>query len=217
MKTKYVGPFASRMRNGLLAVAGLTMVGAVASLGSGGEGHSVGDNPATGNDPLILKAIDMEARLAALAEREELRAYFGAPPVIPHEIDQLDSEADCMTCHAEPENPQLPHARLASCTQCHVIQENDLFIETDGAGNSFSGLEEPVGGSRAWQGAPPTIPHSTLMRDRCLSCHGPDDHEGLRSSHPERLSCRQCHASSAMLNQHLASEAAAMAVLAGNS
>ncbi len=153
-----------------------------------------------------LSVVDPQERLAALATRAETRAYFGAPPVIPHEIDQFDSKATCLTCHGvgpdgDDANPKTPHRDLASCTQCHVLAELDLFIELDAAGNSFHGLPEPNGGGRAWLGAPPTIPHSTLMRDQCLSCHGPSGLVGIRSSHPERLSCRQCHAPSAKLNQ----------------
>ena len=204
MKTESVRPIVGRSCIVLLAMAGLTLVGCVARLGTDREGQFAAGNAVTAADPRLSQAIDLPARLAALEERVEFRAYFGAPPVIPHEIEQLDSEADCMTCHADEVgqgNPQVPHARLVSCTQCHVLQENELFVEIDGAGNSFSGLQEPAGGSRAWPGAPPMIPHSTLMRNRCLSCHGLEDHVGLRSSHPERLSCRQCHAPSAKLNQ----------------
>ncbi len=162
--------------------------------------------------PVLSSAVDPQERLAALAKRAELRAYFGAPPVIPHEIDQFDSEAECLACHglgpdSDDANPKRPHRDLASCTQCHVIAELDLFIELEGAGNGFEGLPEPTGGSRAWVGAPPTIPHSTLMRDHCLSCHGPSGLVAIRSSHPQRLNCQQCHAPSAKLNQRQASDA----------
>lgn len=161
--------------------------------------------------PALSSAVDPQEKLAALAKRAETRAYFGAPPVIPHEIDQFDSKAECQTCHglgpdSDEANPKRPHRDLASCTQCHVIGELDLFIELDGAGNAFIGLPEPTGGSRAWVGAPPTIPHSTLMRDQCLSCHGPSGLVAIRSSHPQRLNCQQCHAPSAKLNQRHVSD-----------
>jgi nitrate reductase (cytochrome), electron transfer subunit len=55
---------------------------------------------------------------------------------------------------------------------------------------------------RAFDGAPPTIPHSTLMRTDCLSCHGPQGLYGLRTPHPERQSCLQCHAPGAHLDQY---------------
>jgi cytochrome c-type protein NapB len=59
--------------------------------------------------------------------------------------------------------------------------------------NAFAGTKGPEKGLRAWPGAPPTIPHPTNMRGECLSCHGPDGKVGMRSSHPWRVSCRQCH------------------------
>ena len=157
-------------------------------------------------DAVTLTAVDMQQRASAIEERAQLRAYFGAPPVIPHEIAQFESAADCLNCHGnQPEtdegNPGVPHAHLASCTQCHVIQEAELFSELDTAGNEFRGLAEPTSGRRAWAGAPPTIPHATLMRSACLTCHGPAGHRGIRTSHPERLSCQQCHAPSAGWNQ----------------
>lgn len=189
----------AKPRYALAAAAfGLAVVGGLAA-------PKVGPSPSS--------AVDAREKLSALAERAQLRAYFGAPPVVPHEIDQLDSEAECLNCHggeagSDDENPKLPHTPLASCTQCHVVQELDLFLELDVAANEFSGLEEPTGGQRAWTGAPPTIPHSTLMRNRCLSCHGPTARAGIRSSHPERLSCQQCHTPSAKLNQHLVGDAA---------
>jgi cytochrome c-type protein NapB len=166
------------------------------------SGRSGGDRPPR-------SAIDPQAKIAVLAERAELRAYFGAPPVIPHDIGQFDSAANCLGCHGpesgdgDDANPKIPHVQLSSCTQCHVVQEIDLFVEEDIAANEFRGLAEAARGHRAWPGAPPTIPHSTLMRSRCLSCHGPTRPAGIRSSHPQRLSCRQCHAPSAMLNQRL--------------
>jgi cytochrome c-type protein NapB len=70
------------------------------------------------------------------------------------------------------------------------------------AGNSFVGLNPPLKGTRAWPLAPPTIPHSTLMRSDCLSCHGPQGLYGLRTPHPERQSCVQCHVPGAELDQH---------------
>ncbi len=54
---------------------------------------------------------------------------------------------------------------------------------------------------RAFDGAPPVIPHAvrSLQRQECLSCHGEGlrvHEEGLAPStpHPERILCRQCHA-----------------------
>ncbi|MEE9295188.1 MAG: nitrate reductase cytochrome c-type subunit [Phycisphaerae bacterium] len=193
-----------------MVVLSLALVGCFAGRASGQR-----EQPATdyqgGDQAEKMTAIADESRdkLAALAERAKLRAYFGAPPVIPHEIDQFESAADCLACHGHEPTPsdetvpKIPHAYLASCTQCHVEQEVDLFVELELAGSGFRGLPEPTGGHRAWPGAPPTIPHSTLMRNDCLSCHGTLGRVGIRSSHPERRSCQQCHAPTAQLNQCL--------------
>jgi cytochrome c-type protein NapB len=74
-----------------------------------------------------------------------------------------------------------------------------VFVTT---GESFVRSEyEPLEqdlrrGGRATLGAPPTIPHRTLMRENCVACHdGPGAREEIRTSHPERLRCRQCHVS----------------------
>lgn len=143
---------------------------------------------------------------AALRARDRNRAFNGAPPTIPHPIDQRSDRA-CVACHsagaktASLRIPRMSHRFLANCTQCHV--ENNprhmtaaLFRE-----NSFAGLPAPTAGSRAFPGAPPVIPHSTWMRNDCMSCHGPTGLYGLRTTHPWRQNCQQCHAPSAKLNQ----------------
>ena len=65
------------------------------------------------------------------------------------------------------------------------------------AANAFQGLASPTHGERAWDIAPPQIPHQGVMRERCMSCHGPNGRDALQSSHPERQSCTQCHAAAA--------------------
>ncbi len=58
-------------------------------------------------------------------ERRLLRAYEGAPPVIPHGIAP-DSVNDCLACHEKGAKilgkiaPPMRHPRRESCTQCHV-------------------------------------------------------------------------------------------------
>ena len=42
--------------------------------------------------------------------------------------------------------------------------------------------------------APPVMPHSAFMRENCLACHsGPAAREEIRTPHPERPRCGQCH------------------------
>lgn len=145
---------------------------------------------------------DPAARAASLRRRAERRAYDGAPPVIPHPVDPT-SVAACLACHehglrlgdlvASP----MPHAAYASCTQCHAPAAPSALSAAAGpplTWNAFEGLPAPDGGERAWTGAPPVIPHATWMRDDCMSCHGPNGAAGLRTTHPWRQSCTQCHA-----------------------
>ncbi len=163
-----------------------------------------------GNDPSAWMGQDPQAKLASLAQRAERRAFNGAPPIIPHSIDQL-SVSNCLACHdqglriAENVAHMPPHRAFTNCTQCHVEQSEGSPLSP----NSFQGLPAPQAGQRAWMGAPPTIPHSLAMRSNCLSCHGRTGPPGMRTSHPERTSCLQCHAPSAHLNQAPTAEASA--------
>ena len=134
--------------------------------------------------------------------RAERRAYDGAPPTIPHGAFGMRCEA----CHNAagqsvagvgfaPASPHVDTERAggtARCRQCHVFATtDDVFVVT-----RFEGLEQDqtLSGGRATPGAPPTIPHRVLMRENCVACHdGPGAREEIRTSHPERWRCQQCH------------------------
>lgn len=135
------------------------------------------------------------------AVRAERRLYDGAPPIIPHE----NFGVACSTCHdpgglAVPDlgfAPASPHdntpeaGAMKRCRQCHVFVTTDrLFVAS-----SFEGYRQDLGpGGRLYPGAPPTIPHRVFMRENCAACHaGPGAREAIRTSHPERTRCRQCH------------------------
>jgi len=149
-----------------------------------------------------------EQRAQAVASRKTHRAYDGAPPTIPHEIDQREVPG-CLACHGEGMKlgnrvaPKISHEPYQSCAQCHVVGDSPrpLTRYKDLPGNGFVGLASTGNGARAWPGAPPTLPHPTLMRTDCASCHGPKGLPGLRTSHPDRQNCQQCHGSSALLDQ----------------
>lgn len=166
-----------------------------------------------GIDPSATIEVDPEAKQATLARRRERRAYMGAPPVVPHPLEQR-SAASCLACHGRPlvidgrNVPQISHPEYTNCTQCHVearATEHLAVRSHDDASpfvaSSFRGLAEPTAGSRAYPGAPPVIPHTTRMRSDCLACHGPQGWEGLESTHPWRTNCLQCHGVSAELDQ----------------
>lgn len=152
-------------------------------------------------------------RAQAILERSARRAFDGAPPVVPHPIAQ-DSAASCLACHGpglvikDKVASKMSHPPYASCTQCHVpAGGTELPVQTVAlreplAGNEFVSIAPPQRGSRAWPQAPPTVPHRTHMREDCMSCHGPQGLFGLRTPHPDRQSCLQCHVPNAELDQH---------------
>lgn len=157
-------------------------------------------------DLFASKKVDEAEKTTSLADRETRRAFNGAPPTVPHPTDQLSSTA-CMACHGEGllskslRAGKMPHPYYFSCTQCHVEQHADFALATATYENSFEGVKAPTSGSRAYQGAPPVIPHTTWMRSDCLSCHGRTAAPGMESTHPWRNNCLQCHGESSLLNQ----------------
>ncbi len=148
-----------------------------------------------------------KARLQTLVERATNRAYDGAPPVMAHSRSFVKTKS-CLDCHADGFRlgkrfgPALSHPHLVQCVQCHVESRN-LDVPPSGppVPNFFEGTTAPFGVVRPWTGAPPVIPHTTLMRTDCLSCHGPNGYAGLRTDHAGRTNCVQCHAVAATLDQ----------------
>ncbi len=134
----------------------------------------------------------------ALSFRASRRAFDGAPPTIPHDIDQKHS-GSCLACHEKGIRlegkiaPVMSHTVLNNCTQCHVTSTAKLNSASSTGINSFIGLESPRRGARVWKKAPPTIPHQMAMRSDCSSCHGLNGLSGIRTTHPERQNCVQCH------------------------
>ncbi len=154
-----------------------------------------------GSDRRVAVPDDSGRMKTPASARADRRAYDGAPPVIPHP----PFGASCVSCHTTGGievpgvgfAPPSPHentdgmSAISRCTQCHV------FRETDGefAASSFSGLKQDLRrGRRLNDLAPPVIPHQTFMRENCLACHsGPAAREEIRTPHPERTRCTQCH------------------------
>lgn len=156
-------------------------------------------------DPVIRTE---EMKLAALVDRSRVRAYDSAPPVIPHGITQ-SSAVSCLACHGQGIivgdriATKVSHPHYTNCTQCHVEGERTQtpWATTILAENDFQGIGRAGPGTRAWPGAPPTIPHTTWMRQDCTSCHGLIARPGIRTTHPWLTNCTQCHAPSAQLDQ----------------
>lgn len=145
----------------------------------------------------------------AIERRKSLRAYDGAPPVIPHAIDTLKASA-CTSCHGEDTNlviggkrpAEMSHPWITNCTSCHVPADGLRQVTAPAEarlviGNSFLGKTSAGHGPRAYGTAPPTMPHAVWMRQNCMACHGPGREQAIRTSHPERQNCLQCHAPNA--------------------
>lgn len=146
-------------------------------------------------------AEELQGYKSAASVRAERRAYDGAPPVIGHE----DFGMECVACHDDTGvaiedvglAPAMPHDKTPNmsgesrCRQCHVFRmTEELFVAS-----SFSGLPQNLRhGGRLHPEAPPTIPHRLFMRENCVACHdGAAAREEVRTTHPERTRCRQCH------------------------
>lgn len=129
------------------------------------------------------------------------RAFHGAPPSIPHPIDEKQNvgENSCLKCHEnggyvekfKAYTPVTPHPELVSCKQCHVAQQNQTLFKA----GDYAKMNAPkVGNNNALLTSPPVIPHQTQLRENCLACHaGPSAPKEIRVLHPERTNCRQCH------------------------
>jgi nitrate reductase cytochrome c-type subunit len=181
----------ARLRQASLGFAALLLA---ASAGCSGE------EPQGGGDTVDVPGRTGAVKTAA-SGRAERRAYDGAPPVIPHgEMGVACTQCHNRTGQAVPDlgfAPPSPHGveaelgGLARCRQCHVPAETDsLFVDND-----FVGFAQDLrAGTRATQTAPPVMPHPKQMRENCLACHsGPAAREEIRTSHPERERCDQCH------------------------
>ena len=142
-----------------------------------------------------------EKHQRSLVTYYENRAYYGAPPTIPHEVkdERNMGGKSCLKCHQNggfvsnynAYAPVTPHPEMINCRQCHVPEKTKSLFK----GTHFSKVNAPIAGTNnALDGSPPVIPHQIQMRENCLSCHaGPGAPKEVRVSHPERINCRQCH------------------------
>ena len=158
-----------------------------------------------------------------LATYRALRAYPGAPPRVPHGLTAAEFRtAACRTCHERggysqrfsAYAPVTPHPELTECLQCHTtdaavtgmalpaMNPDALCRQCHGAvvtARTESALDWqsarwPAAGVPAADGTPPPIPHTLELRGNCIACHaGPGAVRELRTAHPERGNCRQCH------------------------
>ncbi|HET9465735.1 MAG TPA: hypothetical protein VFO71_09410 [Gemmatimonadales bacterium] len=113
--------------------------------------------------------------------------------------------------------PVTPHPELRVCLQCHVGDDkvtgisrpssdpNSRCPQCHGLGGPPRALPDttldwrttgwPQPGRRTPDRSPPWIPHDLRLRGNCLPCHaGPAAVAEIRTAHPQRADCRQCHA-----------------------
>ncbi len=166
---------------------------------------------------------ERDAHPRTLRTYRSLREYPGAPPRIPHGLTAEEFRTGaCNTCHErggfsprfDAYVPITPHPEMVACLQCHVGDDQVAGVQLPGrnssvrcrqchAPNAARTRELGPGWRPAdWIGlsariadrAPPPIPHDLYGRSNCLACHaGPSAVAEIRTSHPERASCRQCH------------------------
>lgn len=181
-----------------LALA-LVFLAQLALAGGAPHGASSAKSEPAGPDP----------RTSPVEERSVRRAFYTAPPVIPHDVVRYERDMGaCLRCHLKETrlgprtSMKTPHPELSNCMQCHMAASTPLAVlfpkyaskTLPPVKNHFKGLVEPREGSQAHDVAPPTIPHRTFMRENCVACHNPKaPNEDLRMDHPERSSCLQCH------------------------
>jgi len=160
--------------------------------------ESASHHPGTAHRSFTVSDSD-ESETRNLERYYQRRAYAGAPPVIPHPVapDETFSQS-CNACHERggfveeysAYTPLTPHPHFENCTQCHVVdQDMENFVATE-----WKSVPPPLLDRAALPGGPPPIPHTMWLRDDCLSCHaGPAAPLAIRTRHPERINCIQCH------------------------
>ncbi len=148
-------------------------------------------------------------RKSPASVRASLRAYDGAPPVIPHNpFGVARTSCHNATGIEVPEvgfAPPSPHelttgmSTMSRCQQCHIFATTTEVF----AANDFVGLRQDLRrGSRLYPHAPPVVPHAVFMRENCAACHtGPAAREEIRCTHSERVRCQQCHVPIVAMNE----------------
>lgn len=149
----------------------------------------------------VNNIIDKEASKKNPAKYFSNRAYQGAPPTVPHEVEGTNiGGKDCLKCHEtggyvdkfKANAPIVPHPYFDNCVQCHVpVNTKGTFKDSDW--ETVRNINFKRNSNQALLTSPPVIPHSVTKNDDCLSCHSGSGIKKIRVTHPERTNCRQCH------------------------
>lgn len=140
----------------------------------------------------------------------------------PLTADEFRTDA-CKTCHERggfslrfsAYVPLTPHPERGICLQCHVGVDSVIGAPAPDPNpnarcpqcHGLSGGPPRADARVTWPTTvwlqlprltpdrdPPPIPHDLQFRENCLTCHaGPAAVAEIRTTHPERANCRQCH------------------------
>lgn len=142
-------------------------------------------------------ALEKNSILKLRQQRAENRAYEGAPPQIPHAVEDQTPES-CLACHESgmvDENnksaPVSPHpVTQKNCLQCHVPRLSDKKFKE----SQFKGLRIEGRLAKANPLGPPHIPHRIQDRENCQACHLSETApKAIVPRHGNRSNCLQCH------------------------
>ncbi len=147
----------------------------------------------------MTAGVPVGANTRTLKKYYSRRAYSGAPPRIPHAIREVSGKMEnCLSCHKsggyvpsyKAYAPVTPHPQYTNCVQCHVPTKTKTRFKA----SLWVSAKPPGLGRSALPGGPPPVPHSLQYRSNCAACHsGPGAVREIRTPHPQRVNCLQCH------------------------
>jgi nitrate reductase (cytochrome), electron transfer subunit len=119
------------------------------------------------------------------------RRFAAYVPLTPH-----PDSGPCLQCHVGTDElmavPLVSHDPNQRCHQCHGAggrPHGEVETSIDWRTTAWPQLAPRTPGR-----TPPPIPHDLTSRGNCLACHaGPAAAAEIRTTHPERADCRQCH------------------------
>ncbi|MDH4263403.1 MAG: nitrate reductase cytochrome c-type subunit [Spirochaetia bacterium] len=141
------------------------------------------------------------------SKRLKLRAYEGAPPVIPHTILKSGTHY-CLSCHTKgivfEKDAEVwskknmvakitPHPEWVNCFQCHVPQQDTgLFHKNKFKTFHLAHVKKNIKSGE--EPAPPPMPHQVENREKCIICHlSKTADPSIVPKHGMRDGCEMCH------------------------
>ena len=155
----------------------------------------------------VFSCAEKNPRVEYANQRAQIRAYEGAPPVIPHSILK-SAKLNCLACHLkgavyEPDSEILgkknavakitPHPTWENCLQCHVVQENaPLFHKNNFKTYHLAYTMKTT--AMEGENPPPGMPHQMQNRENCRVCHlSKTANNVIVPKHKITGECEVCH------------------------